>query len=417
MTPRRSLYDHPWSCYVATNKYEFTRVVKIKEIKTFHCPAGWRHYHFVRLTLEDGTTGWSEYDEGFDAVGVTLAINRLARVAVGQDAINHEGIYARLAATARQSLYGVLPRAIGAIENAILDAKAKYFDVPCYEILGGKVRNEIRVYWSHCGTWRISRPNDYRTAVKDLKDVKDLGREVAEKGFTALKTNIYRQTDRGLVGWSPGFNRNDDPSRTPPRYVLDGLVEYLEAFRQGCGPDVDILLDLNYNARTEGYLKILRALEDLDIFWVEIDTPYPRALATIRQQSPFTVSGCESLTGLVEFLPYFQAEALDVAIIDVVWIGAWQSLKIASAADAFQVNVAPHNYYGHLSTMISAHFCATVPNLKIMETDIDRIPEDASIFTHEPEFINGMLQLPKRPGWGTEPNTEMLQEELNEGPA
>ena len=228
--------------------------------------------------------------------------------------MNHEGIYARLVASSRQSLYGVLPRAIGAIENSILDAKAKRLGIPCYELLGGKVRDEIRVYWSHCSTWRIARPNEYGNNVRNLDDVKALGREVAEKGFTALKTNIFRQTPNGLTGWSPGFNRNADPSRTPPRHVIDGLVEYLGACTEGCGPNVDILLDLNYNVRTEGFLSILRALRDSDLFWVEIDTPYPQALATIRQRSPFTVSGCESLTGLVEFLPYFQAEALDVAI-------------------------------------------------------------------------------------------------------
>ena len=382
--------------------------MNINEIKTLHCPAGWRHYHFVRVTLEDGTIGWSEYDEGFDVVGVTTAINHLKRAAVGQDAMNHEGIFARLAASSRQSLYGVLPRAIGAIENAILDAKAKVLNMPCYELLGGKVRDEIRVYWSHCGTWRIARPAPYGSAIRNLKDVRDLGKEVVDKGFSALKTNIFREQDGAMVGWSPGFNRNADPSRTPPREVMNGQVEYLNAIREGCGPDVDILLDLNYNLRTEGYLNFLRALSDVDLFWVEIDTPYPTALATIRQQSPFSVSGCESLTGLVEYLPYFQAEALDVSIIDVVWIGAWQSLKIASAADAFQVNVAPHNYYGHLSSMISAHFCAVVPNLKIMETDIDRIPEDATIFTHAPNIEAGYLRLSDQPGWGTEPNPEVL---------
>ena len=364
--------------------------------------------------MENGIVGWSEYDEGFSTVGVTTAIKQLAPVVIGQDAINHEGLYARLAATARQSLFGVLPRAIGAIENAVLDAKAKHFGVPCYEILGGKVRDRIRVYWSHCGTWRISRPDDFRTGVRNLSDLKDLGKEVIDQGFSALKTNIFRYTENGFVGYSPGFNRNADPSRSPPREVLDGLVEYLQAFREGCGPDVDILLDLNFNARTEGYLSILRALRELDIFWVEIDTPYPQALATIRQQSPFTVSGCESLTGLVEYLPYFQQEALDVAIIDVVWIGAWQALKVAAAADAFQVTVAPHNYYGHLSSMISGHFSAVAPNLKIMETDIDRIPEDSQIFSHEPEFIDGYLHLSDRPGWGIEPNESMLTDNLGE---
>ena len=377
--------------------------MKITSIETRRCLAGWRNYHFVRLTTEDGTVGWSEYDDGFNGAGVTEAIERLAQVAIGENVHHHEHVYARLAAAARQSLIGVLARAIGAIENAILDAKGKILGVPCYELFGGKVREQVRVYWSHCGTWRISRGDVYPPAVKNLDDVRALGAEVGERGFTALKTNIYRQTPDGLVGWSPGFGFPRDPDRTPNRTVLNGLQEFLHAFREGAGPDVDILLDLNFNARTEGYLSILRALKDHDLFWIEIDTPHAAALATIRQQSPFTISGCESLTGLVEFLPYFQHEALDVAIIDAVWIGMWQSLKIAAAADAFQVNIAPHNYYGHLATMMNGHFCSAVPNLKIMETDVDRVAQDAEIFTHAPDINDGHLIVPDRPGWGTEP--------------
>lgn len=382
--------------------------MEITSIETVHCPAGWRQFHFVRLSTSDGTVGWSEYDDGFAGVGVTAAINSLKRLAIGSDVFNHERLYSRLAAASRQSLVGVLPRAIGAIENAVLDAKAKALGVPCYELLGGKVRDQVRVYWSHCGTWRIGQNSHYGNAVKSLQDVRDLGSEVVDRGFSALKTNIFRETPDGLVGWSPGFGGPAEPGRTPPRQVLDGLSEFLFAFREGVGPDVDILLDLNFNARTEGYLSILRRLREHDLFWIEIDTPYPKALATIRQQSPFTISGCESLTGLVEFLPYFENEALDVAIIDAMWIGIWQSMKIASAADAFQVNVAPHNYYGHLSTLMSAHFCSAVPNLKIMETDIDRVPSDQHSFTHEPEYVDGFIIVPDRPGWGTEPVESVL---------
>ena len=379
----------------------------IKDIQTLHCPAGWRKYHFVRVETETGIVGWSEYDEGFDSVGVTTAINRMSRIVIGQDAMNNEGIYAKLAATARQSLYGVLCRAIGAIENAVLDAKAKHLGIPCFELLGGSVRDKIRVYWSHCGTWRISRP-DYGKQCRNLDDIRELGAEVRDTGYTALKTNIFRQTENGLEGYSPGFNRNQDPGRIPPRHVLEGLAEYLQAFRDGAGPEIDMLLDLNYNARTEGFLSFLRAIKDLDMYWIEIDTPNPQSLSYIRSQSPFTISGCESLTGLVEFLPYFQQEALDVGIIDVVWIGAWQSLKIAAAADAYQVTVAPHNYYGYLSNMISGHFAAVVPNLKIMETDIDRVAADAEIFTKAPNYVDGHLILDDSPGWQTEPNESVL---------
>ena len=383
--------------------------MKVEKLETFHTQAEWRNYHFVKVTLENGIVGWSEYDEGWSAAGVTTAIEYATPRVVGQNVMQHERIYARLAASSRQSPTGVLPRANGAIENALLDAKAKSLGIPCHELLGGAVRDRIRVYWSHCGTWRISRPDHYSPAVKNLDDVRALGKEVAESGFTALKTNIFRETPTGMVGWSPGFGYpRDEHGRTPNREVINGLYEYLAAFKEGTGSDFDILLDLNYNCRTEGYLSILRKLRDLDLYWVEIDTQHATALATIRQQSPFTISGCESLTGLVEFLPFFQQEALDVAIIDAMWIGIWQSLKIASAADAFQVNVAPHNYYGHLATLMAGHFCAVVPNLKIMETDIDRVAADSEIFSVEPNYQVGFLVLPDTPGWGTEPNERLL---------
>ncbi len=387
--------------------------MKIAELETFHCKSGWRNYHFVKLTLENGVIGWSEYDESWTSVGVTAAIQSAKGRVIGQDVMQNERVFARLAASTRQSPTGVLPRANGAIENAVLDAKAKLLDIPCYELLGGAVRDKIRVYWSHCGTWRISRPEYFPPGIHNLDDVVALGREVQESGFNALKTNIFRATPQGMVGWSPGFGfPPNEHGRTPSREILNGLHEYLSALREGTGPDIDILLDLNYNCRTEGYLSILRKLHDLDIFWVEIDTQHASALATIRRQSPFTISGCESLTGLVEFLPYFQQEALDVAIIDAMWIGIWQSLKIASAADAYQVNVAPHNYYGHLATLMAGHFCAVVPNLKIMETDIDRVPDDKHVFSDEPLYKDGYLHLPDTPGWGIEPVPEKLASEL-----
>lgn len=383
--------------------------VKVARVETRACRAGWRNYHFVKLTTEDGVVGWSEYDEGTEGVGVTAAIERLTHHVIGENVHANERIYAKLAAVARQSLTGVLARAIGAIENAVLDAKARTLGVPCHVLLGGKVRDKVRVYWSHCATWRIARPDHYPPAIKTLADVRAMGAEVRERGFTALKTNVFHQTPKGLQWWAPGFGRNADLERTPPREVIKHLHQFLEALREGAGPGVDILLDLNFNARTEGYLALLRSLADLDLYWVEIDTPHANSLATIRAASPFTISGCESLTNLVEFLPYFEREALDVAIIDTIWIGIWQSMKIAAAADAYQVNIAPHNYYGHLSTMMTAHFCAAVPNLKIMETDIDRIAADAELFTVAPTYEAGHLIVPDTPGWGTEPIEAALE--------
>jgi galactonate dehydratase len=281
--------------------------------------------------------------------------------------------------------------------------------VPCHELLGGKIRDRIRIYWSHCATWRINHPSWYKPAITDLDGVKAIGREVREKKFTALKTNIFTYTDGKPQGWRPGFGVPFEPEINVDRRVLRDLRMHLEAIRDGAGPDVDILLDLNFNAKTEGYLKILREIADLDMFWIEIDSFSPEALGYIRRHSPHPVSSCETLTGLREFLPYFREQAMDVAIIDTPWNGVWQSMKIAACAEACEVNVAPHNFYGHLCTMMNAHFSAAVPNLRIMETDIDRLAWDHELFTHVPEIVDGHLILPDRPGWGTEPNEEALR--------
>ena len=381
----------------------------VKSIETLRCDAGWRNYYFVKLTTEDGIVGWSEYDEGFGSPGVTAVIERMSQRVIGQSAANHERIYAELFALTRPAAGGVVGEGLGAIENALLDAKARTLGIPCYELLGGKVRDRIRVYWSHCGTWRINHPTYYPPAITSLEGTRALGEEVRKKGFTALKTNAAIYENGTARGWRPGFASPFEPGRNVERKLLHQLRDHLEAFRDGAGPDIDILLDLNFNCATEGYVKILRSIADLDMFWVEIDSYNPQALAYIRSRSPHSISSCETLMGLREFLPYFQSQAMDVAIIDGVWNGMWQSMKIAASAEAHEVNVAPHNFYGHLCSMMNAHFAAAVPHLRIMEIDIDRLSWDDELFTHAPEFEDGHLVLADRPGWGTEPNEEALK--------
>ncbi len=383
--------------------------MKVESIETLSCDAGWRNYHFVKLVTDDGIVGWSEYDEGFGSPGVSTVVKRLTQRVVGKSVADHERIYADLYCATRPAASGVVAEGLGAIENAMLDAKAKSLGVPCYQLLGGKVRDRIRLYWSHCATWRIGQPQFYKPAITDLDGVKSLGAEVREKGFGALKTNIFIYEGDRVAGWAPGFGFPFQPELNVERRVLRNIRTHLEAFRDGAGPDMDILLDLNFNAKTEGFIKILREIADLDMFWIEIDSRNPRALAHIRQQSTHPISSCETLLGLREFLPYFREEAVDVSIIDAVWNGVWQSMKIAACADAHEVNVAPHNFYGHLSTMMNAHFAAAVPNLRIMEIDIDRLEWDHELFTVEPPIEDGYLVVPDTPGWGTEPNEEGLR--------
>ena len=191
-----------------------TKISKIRSVDLLACDAGWRNYHFVKITTEDGIVGWSEFDEGFGSPGVGAAIQRLSARVVGQNAFQHERIYAELFSATRPAAGGVVAQALGAIENALLDAKAKLLGVPCYELLGGKIRDRIRVYWSHCATWRINHPDWYKPAISDLDGVKAIGREVREKKFTALKTNIFTYTRASRGAGGPASARRSSPRST-----------------------------------------------------------------------------------------------------------------------------------------------------------------------------------------------------------
>lgn len=377
--------------------------MKVTAIETIACDAGWRNYFFVKLSTDQGIVGWSEYDEGFGSPGVGAIIEQIGRRLVGQEVHAHERFFQEALCLTRPAPGSVIAQAIGALENTLLDAKAKHLGVPCYELLGGKVRAKIPVYWSHCATWRINHPAYYQPAITDLAGVERAAAEVRERGFSALKSNLFIFDEGNAYAWRPGFGVPFAPELNVDRRLIRNVQMQLEALRSGAGPDVDILIDFNFNVKPEGMLKLLRAIEEFDLFWVETDSFNAKALADVRYHSPHPIASCETLIGVRGFLPFLEERAVDVAIIDTVWNGAWQSLKIAAACDAYDVNIAPHNFYGDLCTLMNAHFAAAVPNLRIMEVDIDRLPWESELFTHQPEIREGHLVVPDRPGWGTDP--------------
>ena len=202
----------------------------------------------------------------------------------------------------------------------------------------------------------------------------------------------------------PGFARAaaGHPELNADRRILRAIADELAALREGAGPEMGLHLDLNFNFKTEGYLKAARVVEPFDLAWLEIDSYDPRALATIRTGARVPIASCESLFGRRQYRPYFEAGAVDVAIVDVPWNGLGEAIKIAAMADAYEINVAPHNFYGHLSTLMSAHFCAAIPNFRIMEIDIDDVSWKDELVTAPPVIDKGELVVPTAPGWGAD---------------
>ncbi len=389
--------------------------MKIVKIEDLHCDAGWRVNSFLKITTDEGIVGWSEYMEGYGALGLTGVIRQLGARLIGQDPRPVERLSRRLHAMTIQNPGGIAAQAIAAIENALVDIKAKALGVPVYELLGGPFRDRLEVYWSHCGSYRARHADHIKEwagvdPIRSLDDIVRLGAEVKQKGFKGLKTNIIRFDGPKPYMYHPGTgNPPGFPELNISKAVIDAAYAQLSAFREGAGPEVGLHLDTNFNYKIDGYVKLARALEPLDLVWLEIDLFEPAGLALIRRSARTPIASCESLYGRRQFRPFFESQAVDYAIIDVTWNGILESMKIAALADAYEINVAPHNFNGHLGSLISAHFCAAVPNFKVMEIDIDDVLWKDDIVTRPPVIENGELLLPTGAGWGADVNEEVVR--------
>jgi len=386
--------------------------VKVSSVETVFCDAGWRPWIFLKIVTDDGLVGWSEITDSHGSPrGLKGIVDDLSSLVVGQDPRAVERIYWDLYRATRQSPGGVIQKAIGGIENALLDVKAKALGVPVYELFGGPTRDRVDVYWSHCGTtraraWQVTNTRK----LQSYDDVTALGREVVERGFRALKTNIVIPGDTPSVpmqGFQGGSGTTD---QNWSRDIIAALERLMAAFRAGTGADVEIMLDLNFNFKPEGVRRIARAMEAFDPCWIEVDCFDPAALAEVRRGMSLPICSGENLYTARQFRPFFEARALDVASVDVIWNGFHQSKKIADMAETYELNCAPHNYYSHLATFISAHFCAVIPNVRILEVDIDDVPWKDELVTVAPRIEHGQMALPTSPGWGADVNEAVLRQ-------
>lgn len=385
--------------------------MKIAKVETLRADAGWRLFSFLKVTTDDGLVGWSEYNESFGSAGLSAVIEALSPLLIGKDPTRFEAVTALLQVMTRQSRGGLNQQAIAAIENALLDIAAKARGIPVCALFGGPVRERIPLYWSHFASYRVRTSAWMGTPpCTDWDEVARHAAEVKALGFRGLKTNILIPGPDGkLYQYSPGFGRHAGwPELNWDNRTLSLLQRHLRTIRDAVGPEFNVHLDTNFHFRTEGFLRVAEAVAPFNLTWLEIDTHDAPALASIKRAAPCPIASCETLHGRREFRPFLEHYAMDVGIVDVIWNGLAESVKIASLCDVYEVNCAPHNFYGNLCSMISAHFCAAIPNFRVMEIDIDSV-KWRDEFTAPPVIEDGELVLPTAPGWGVEVNEAAIR--------
>lgn len=383
---------------------------RITAVETLHCSAGARYWTYVAVRTEAGRTGWAEItDGGLSGLGLAGVVERLGAGLVGEDAANWRRVEQLLRSRVREAEEGFNRRATGALLNACLDAAARAEGASVAALLGGRLRDELPLYWSHCGLGRLRLAEaGLADPVRSLDDVRAMGAEVAAAGYRALKTNLIvieagaarlRLPAWGGPGW-PGVELDPD--------VVAGVVDVVQAFRDGAGPGVAVLVDANFNVKGDGIEGLARALAGAGAAWLEVDSDDAGALARARDVPGIRIASGETLSGRRAYRRYFEAGAVDVPIVDVAWNGLPEALRIADLADSYDLNVAPHNYGSHLLTHMSAQYAAVIPNFGVLEIDVDAVPWRDDIVT-PPEVKGGVLTISNGPGWGCEVDEDALR--------
>jgi galactonate dehydratase len=333
--------------------------MKITALKTVVVNAEMRNWVFIKVeTDQAGLFGWGEASLEWKTRAVVGAVEDFAPMLLGEDPARIEHIFQKLY---RQSFWrvGVIGlSAISGIEQALWDIKGKALNLPVFELLGGQVRDRVRMY-THLGG------GDMR-AVYETHGSPDPGifaeraADVVAKGYTAVKVLI-----------------------TPPTETLNSIAAYryaeraMKAMREAVGEDVDIMVDCHGRHAPANALEFCRALAPYRPYFVEEPVPPENvdAMAEVRRASPVPIATGERLLTRHDFRPVFEKQACDVIQPDLCHCGGlWEAKKIAAMAEAYYLGVAPHNPLGPVANAAALHFALSTPNFLIQEDMLGDVP-------------------------------------------
>ena len=350
--------------------------MKISDVRTVIVGNPWKNWIFVVVETDDGLIGIGEATGGSETQPRVAAIQEIKHLVIGMDPRNVHEIFHKLYLTA---FLKVTP-AMAGIEMACWDILGKSLGVPVYTLLGGKVRDNVRVY-----------ANGWYSGERTPEGFAEKASEVVAKGYTALK-----------------FDPFGDAHMQMSRKETNEAKALIGAVREAVGDDVDILIEAHDRFSTYAAIEIGNWLKDYDVTWFE--TPVlstdVSALVEVARRIPVRMIAGERMHAIHEFGEFLSHNVTDVINPEPLGVGGiWRSLQIAGIAEAHHAEIALHNAESPFKTMVALHIDAVTPNVFIQECFDDFlepwVPEVLSGFLR---VENGYLQMPDAPGIGVELN-------------
>jgi len=348
--------------------------MKIVDYKAYAIHAGYRNYIFVKVFTDEGVYGVGEATIEWKTNATMGAFADLRPYIIGADPRRIEYIFFECF---RQTYWHTDPctlSAIAAIEMACVDITGKCYNMPAYQLFGGKLNEKLRVYMN--GWARDAQtPEEYAQSAKIA----------VASGAKALKWDMFG------TSWITITNE-----------AMDRAVKTVGAVRDAVGPDVELLIEVHGRFNLHTALLIAKELAPFKPKFMEepVFTDIVQDTIEFHKQSPVPTATGERLFGKTMFRELIANYGADYIQPDLLHCGGMNELKkIGVMAEAYSIQVAPHNPNGPIGTAATMHVCATLPNFEFLEMMND-VPYRTEVSNEKLEIVDGYLTVPDTPGLG-----------------
>lgn len=351
--------------------------MKITEIRTRFVDL----FMFVEIHTDEGIVGVGESGAWAFLEASAQAVKTFKRYLIGQDPLlieHHWQVLYRCYHFRGAAIMG----ALSAVDIALWDIAGKYYGVPVYKLLGGKVRDKARVYYHVYGASRDE-------LVKGCLDAKS-------RGFTAVgHLTPFINEPRTKIA----------PFETYAKRIDEG-IESVAAYREAVGNDVDLCIEMHRQLTVAEAIIFGRAIEPYRPMFYE-DPVRPDNIddmATVSRKIAIPIATGERYHTIYEFSMLLARSGCSFVRPDVCMCGGIShAKKIAALAEAFGVKVVPHNPLSPVSTAACMQIAASCPNFEIQEYPIgEDAPPKNRIVKSTIRLENGFLIVPDAPGIGIE---------------
>jgi len=358
--------------------------MKITDVKTVVVNAEMRNWVFTKVETDvPGLFGWGEASLEWKTRSLVGTIEDMKQMVLGEDPRNIEHIYQKMY---RQSFWrmGVIGMsAISSIEQALWDIAGKDLGVPVHRLLGGKVRDKVRMY-THLGGGNMKAV--YETF--EVEPLIELAQQCVANGYTAIKVV---------------FVPYSEPLEGPA--TVKRFANMFGKLREAMGDNIDIMVDFHGRTYPGMAIQYINAIEEYRPYFCEEPVPPENvpALLEVRQSTRVPIATGERLVSRHQFREVFEQRACHVIQPDLCHCGGLlEAKKIAAMAEMYQMGVAPHNPLGPVANAAALHFALSTPNFLIQEDMLTDVPWRWDVVKSDLQTKDGYWLPCETPGLGIE---------------